>query len=630
MTSKDLALLKHRGPDDEGLYNDAHVSLGHVRLSIIDLSSAGHQPMVSEDARYVLVYNGEVYNYIEIREQLRAAGIKFTTDSDTEVVLKAYIHWGAQCLSHFRGMFAFAIWDTADKTLFTARDRCGEKPFIYYMDDDYFYFASEFKALVPLLPSMPRLDPSVVDMYLHYQYPPEPFTLLQGVRKLPMAHFGTLQVKNWTYDMDEYWNVNAIKADPTITKEDIKKELEDAIRLTLRSDVDVGVALSAGIDSAGIAAIAAKHYEGALHTFCVGYPGKPNYDERDEARAIAEHIHCPFNEVELATDEFVSRFPDFVSVLDEPVADIAAFGHFAVPNACKERGIKVLLTGLGGDEVFWGYDRIRTAVSLNQNIGPYKRIAKLIAPLMRIKSLYTLLFKLSRTVKIPGFLRVFFRKTLACVDQVAPDDQFVYMAVTGAPEFTKKMQVGEGWYGPAMKNIGKDNAYIPTAIRPDIKKEDVPVAIMDLHFRTWQVSNCLSLGDRVSMAVGVETRIPLLDAKLIEKVVARRKSHPDHNDGQKALLREILADLLPEQTIKRRKSGFITPGRQWVLGIARQYAPALMDGHLVQQGIMKKESAASFQPNPDNPGKMNGLYAIILLEYWYDAMTKIYQAHHSG
>ncbi len=618
LSNHDVNRLEHRGPDDHGIYNDQHASLGHRRLSIIDLSAAGHQPMQSQDGRYIIVYNGEVYNYLEIKERLISEGVSFQTHSDTEVVLKSYIHWGEKCLQQFRGMFAFAIWDKQEQRLFMARDRCGEKPFQYYMDDKNFFFSSEFKALVPLLPHMPRLSPSVVDMYMHYQYAPEPYTLLENVHKIPAAHYAVLDLKTWSLRITEYWNLLSIEADPAITKQDIRNELEESVRLTLRSDVQIGVALSAGLDSAGIAAIAAKYYPEPMQAFCVGYPGRPAYDERHEAQELAKILGCAFNEVELATDQFVETFPAFALLLDEPVADIAAFGHYAIPKSCAAKGIKVLLTGIGGDEVFWGYDWTRAAVSVNQNRLYFQALAHMLGPFMCIRSLYVLLVRLSRTRKIPAPFREFCRKLLACVDQSTPDDQLIFMAVTGAPEFIKNHPVGEGWYGPAMKTIDENNAYIPTQTRHGKAKDNIPIAIMDLLFKTWLTSNCLSLGDRVSMAVGVETRLPLLDARLIETVVAWRRNRPDHHDGQKAVLRDILSDVLPPATVNRPKSGFVPPVMQWISGISSQYGGFLKNGHLVQQGIISPQADISaLHPN--------ARYRLILLEMWYGAMADLHR-----
>jgi len=201
-----LAPIRHRGPDGEGLYHDNRISLGHTRLAVLDLSGQAKQPMLSHDGRYAITYNGEIYNYPELRSRLEAAGAKFVTRSNTEVALEAYRYWGKDCVTHFRGTFAFALWDTLEETLFLARDRCGERPLIYYRDAERFIFASEIKALAPLLPYKPELDPVTVDMYLHYQYTPEPFTLLQGVRKLPAAHTLTLTRDLPQAEPQRYWS----------------------------------------------------------------------------------------------------------------------------------------------------------------------------------------------------------------------------------------------------------------------------------------------------------------------------------------------------------------------------------------------------------------------------------------
>ena len=221
-------------------------------------------------------------------------------------------------------MFALAIWDKKNKNLFLARDRFGEKPLIYFWDSENFYFASEFKGLIPLLPSMPSLNMSVVDMYMYYQYAPEPFTLLENVHKLAASHYANLDLLNWTLKTTEYWNSTKIDGIQPIRKEDVKHELDNAVKLTMRSDVPIAVALSAGIDSAAIAAFASRHSKDALQTFCVGYDGRPSYDEREEARTIAEYLGCTFNEIEIQTSDFVKNFDRFAGILDEPVADIAA------------------------------------------------------------------------------------------------------------------------------------------------------------------------------------------------------------------------------------------------------------------------------------------------------------------
>ena len=303
-----LATLGHRGPDSTGVYTDRNVQFGHTRLSIIDLTAAGHQPMTSDNGRYVVTYNGEIYNYLEIRALLKTKGMQFNSQSDTEVILAAYEYWGSDCVKHFRGPFAFVIWDTDTKIVFLARDACGEKPLFYKLESDRLSFASELKGLIPLLRTKPDLNPASVDMYLHYQFVPEPHTLLMGVQKLPAGCTLMLSIHDWDAKLVRYWSVETVaESKPAIHKsnkmvDEIGLAVEEAVKLTLRSDVPVGIALSGGIDSGAIAVLAQRNYPEPMHAFCVGYPGRPKYDERAQARGLAESLGMIVHEVELPVD----------------------------------------------------------------------------------------------------------------------------------------------------------------------------------------------------------------------------------------------------------------------------------------------------------------------------------------
>lgn len=623
-----LTSLAHRGPDGQGLYHDNHATLGHRRLAIIDLTDQAAQPMCSVDDRYVLTFNEEIYNYIEIREFLAQHGHQFRTQSDTEVLLIAFQHWGKGCLERLRGMFAFAIWDKVEQSLFFARDRCGEKPLTYYLDDDVLIFGSEFKAIVPLFPQFPDLEPEVVDMYLHYQYVPEPYTLLKGVKKLGVGHFAEFSIKNWTLNIQKYWDLTYISADSSLTEQDLRDEIETAVQMTLRSDVPVAVALSGGIDSGLIAALATRHYPEAMHAFSVGYPGRPVYDERSRAKALADKLGCVFHEIEIPTDQFVKNFPEFVSILDEPIADIAAFGHYSVPQAAAAHGVKVLLTGIGGDELFWGYDWTRLAVELNQNRSFYDLSARALKPFMRSSYLAKQFHRVARTRKVPEGLRHFMRKVLAVCENTTPADQLCFMALSGSPEFTSQVAVGDGLFGPAMSNVTKATAYIPTDLRGMPSCDEVPLAIQKLLFDTWLVSNCINLGDRVSMAVGVEARLPLLDKVLIEKVTAWRRVNPDHQLGQKTILRKILSDILPSDILKRPKSGFVPPVMPWLKGVVERYGSYLSHGNLVSQDIIREDAINKLCLFEQDNVTAHTVYRLIMLETWYERMRQLARHTH--
>lgn len=621
LTSRDLSRLAHRGPDGSGIYENERVWFGHTRLAIIDLTDAGRQPMSSQDGRHVVTFNGEIYNYLELRKELESLGAVFSSSSDTEVLLHAYKAWGRDCVKRFRGMFAFAFWDEVNQSLFLARDRCGEKPLFYWRDNDSIVFASELKALVPLLEERPKLDLQAVDMYLHYQFVPEPFTLLTGVLKLPAAHTLTLTGENWEAKPERYWDIertNYVGAVPDNIEgilSSIREGVEDAVTMTLRSDVPVGVALSGGIDSGVIAALAQKHYPEPMHAFCVGYPGRPAYDERHQARALAESLGMIVHEIELPEDDFVNFFPDMVRILDEPIADPAAFGHYAVPKAAADEGIKVLLTGIGGDEVFWGYDWVARTAMIDQFMARNPSMHAL-GRIVGLPSLQRLLPRIAEQARVPAIVRQWASWLDAISDSRTPPGQLrFYMAVSG---FSTAFYLKQAVYGEGMRAIAPDIPFRPTDIGLRTP-EEIPAAVVRMLFDTWMVSNAVALGDRVSMSVGVEARLPFLDPLLIERLMAIRKRTPDHRLGQKAWLRAALKDILPKEVLIRPKAGFSSPGREWLSGVIRRYGQLLIDGVLVREGIIdaaKVQYAILDMPKQNFAGLFFS-YKLILLEMWY-------------
>jgi asparagine synthase (glutamine-hydrolysing) len=577
--------------------------------------------MSSPDDRYIVTYNGEIYNFLELRAELESMGEIFSTSSDTEVLLVAYKIWGNDCVKHFRGMFAFAIWDDENKSLFLARDRCGEKPLLYWRDGDRFIFASEIKALVPMLDVQPKLDLAAVDMYLHYQFVPEPYTLLNGVSKLPAAHTLMLTLDDWDAQPVRYWDVEHTSYDGLVPKDakgidkSICEGLEDAVLMTLRSDVPVGVALSGGIDSGVIAALAQKNYPEPMHAFCIGYPGRPAYDERHQARALAESLGMIVHEIELPVDNFVNFFPELVSIMDEPIADPAAFGHYSVPKAAAEQGIKVLLTGIGGDEVFWGYDWVARTAMIDQSMAR-NTLMHALGQWGAIPIIQRLLPRIAEHGHVPDIARRLAAWLDAFCDSRTPQSQLrFYMAVSSFPAaFDLKRDI----YGEAMRTVSVDNPFGPTNIGTRTESE-IPAAVIRKLFDTWMVSNAVALGDRVSMSVGVEARLPFLDSRLIERVMALRKITPDHMLGQKAWLRSALKGILPEEVLSRPKSGFTSPGRQWLSGVISKYGEILHDGALVGEGIIDKAKVdyiLTCMPHQNFPNLFFA-YKLVLLEMWY-------------
>lgn len=620
-----LAHLAHRGPDDSGVYNDDHAQLGHTRLAIIDLTEAGHQPMVGLHGRYVVTYNGEIYNYLELRAELEALGVRFTSHSDTEVLLAAYQAWGRECVKRFVGMFAFVLWDRQEQTAFIARDRCGEKPLFYQFDETRLAFASELKGLLPLLDERPALNPIAVDQYLHYQYVPEPTTLLQGVHKLAAGHSLTLSLVDWRVEPHQYWcvetaaQVSAASKNKTEILTEIREGLESAVKMTLRADVPVGVALSGGVDSGAIAALAQKNNAQPMHAFCVGYPGRPHYDERAQARELATSLGMIVHEVELPVESFVDFFPELVSIMDEPIADPAAFGHYSVPKAAAAEGIKVLLSGIGGDELFWGYPYVTEAVEFNQLACDHPALLGFARWLGTVGTSQFLL-KLSYYPRAHSMIRHCADVLQKLGDIRQPPEQLLYYLLH--PDFSGAYPFTQEVYGAAMQAVSRQTLFQPTA-HGTREREQIPAAMIRFLFDTWLTSNCLSLGDRVGMAVGVETRMPFLDANLIEKVMSLRAHEPDHGLGQKAWLRAALKGVLPEEVLARPKAGFQPPVQQWLSGVISKYGDLLRSGSLVEAGVIRREKVSQLLVQTASQG-WHGLffvYKLVLLEMWYQRVV---------
>ena len=625
LTAKALETLAHRGPDGTGVYTDDYVQLGHTRLSIIDLTDAASQPMRSRDDRYVVTFNGEIFNYLELKSELESLGERFASHSDTEVLLLAYKVWGRDCVKRFRGQFAFVIWDTQQKTVLLGRDPCGEKPLFYQRTAHRLTFASELKALVPLLESRPGLNVQAVDMFLHYQFVPEPHTLLVNVHKLAAGHTLLLSCEDWQATPQCYWSVEAVAEPKPHTTDtarilgEIRDAVEDAVKLTLRADVPVGIALSGGVDSGAIAVLAQKNYPDPMHAFCVGYPGRPKYDERAQARALAESLGMIVHEVELPVESFVDFFPQLVRIMDEPIADPAAFGHYSVPKAAADHGITVLLSGIGGDEIFWGYHWVTQSVELNQRVSRHPLLGTF-ANWLGSAAAQTFLYKLETNPHTPPALKPWAGTLRKLADPHKSPDQLLFYTL--AYDFSDAFGVKQTVYGPAMRNLTADNPYTPTAIgRRDHDK--IPAAVIRMLFETWLVSNCLSLGDRVSMGVSVETRSPFLDVRLIELVMAWRANNPDHRLGQKAWLRAALKGVVPDDVLARPKAGFQPPVREWLSGVVSRYADVLRDGQLVREGILAREKidyVCKTLPHKDWIG-MYFTYKLILLEMWYQKVV---------
>ena len=504
--------LRHRGPDGAGEFSAPHLFLAMRRLSIIDLQT-GAQPLCNEDRSLALVANGEIYNFVELRRHLEAKGHRFSTHSDCETVLHLYEEFGLEFVHHLRGMFALALWDSGRRRLVLARDRMGEKPLYLFERDGQLLFASEMKALLRsgLVPF--DLDPVAIDLYFHYQYVPEPRTPLQGVRKLDAAHLLTIEVDPWQISERCYWRMEdapPLEGDPAGL---IREELERISEMIIRSDVPVGVALSGGLDSSAIAALAARKYPGTMHAFSVGYPGRPPSDERADAQALADHLKMPFHEVELDTTGMAATFPELVWWRDDPIADISGHGYFAVMKLAGEHGVPVMLQGQGGDELFWGYDWVRQAAAES------KQKAALVEKGWRALPEYlsfeapgwlgprTLLKWAADGFGLGGGWERFQR------DRRTSKERMVFYDL--APDFGRAESDARAFYSPAFADRlnsarATDLFTFPQPWPP------VEIRLTRLICDTYLRENGIGQRRRLSMASSVELRLPLVDYRLVK------------------------------------------------------------------------------------------------------------------
>lgn len=606
--------LYHRGPDSEGFYRGGNISLAMRRLKIIDLAG-GDQPLFNEDGSIALVANGEVYNHVELRDELEKRGHTFRTHSDCETILHLYEESGDKCLERLRGMFAFALYDSKTENLLIARDRLGEKPLYYCRRESEIVFSSEMKSILAYLRKKGLdIDYNSVNMYLHYQYVPEPFTCIEGVYKLPAAHYMVVSLRDFSSRICKYWDYEDIKPVSGNPPELIRESFDDLCRIIIRADVPVGIALSGGIDSSALAVYAAKYYREKMHAFSVGYPGRPENDERIKAKELAKKVGLVFHDVELRTEDLVAMFPDLVYYMDDPIADIAAYGYYSVNRLAREHGVPVLLTGIGGDELFWGYEwttgligknilkqEIQSGNRTDPNLsyiwnaasGIQKR-EMLRNPIAGIKTLLkNIKAERSRLTENPG--------------------RFIYYDTL--PDFAYASEVLPDLYtDDVIGRIDEGKLYSFFTAKD---WDDVPLKICKFQMETWLYSNCVALGDRMSMASSVECRLPFLDYKFVELVFGLRKTYgDDYKLGYKRWFIEAMRDAIPEDILKRKKRGFTPPVEEWYRGVVNRYGRLCLEGFLVSNNIIKREGIADFISKAEKGKPLFVFYKLVLLEIW--------------
>lgn len=615
--------LSHRGPDDTGTHFESHVALAMRRLSIIDLDG-GRQPFTNEDGSLVLIANGEIYNYVELRRRLKSLGHRFTTGSDCETILHAYAQFGLECVEHLRGMFAFALWDSRRHRLMLARDRMGEKPLYLFQRDGQLLFASELKALLRSGVVPFELEPEAVDLYFYYQYVPEPETPLKGVRKLDAAHLLVLDVDAWRITEKRYWRMEdapPLEGDPARV---IREEFETVSELVVRADVPVGVALSGGVDSSAVAALAALKRPAGIHAFSVGYRGRPASDERAEAQAFAQALRIPYHEVEIETHNLVSFFPELNYWRDDPIADISGYGYYAVMKLARAHDVPVMLQGQGGDELFWGYPLLQQAAhesSQKETLGRHAlrasfRYLSLNSPPRLSRQ------ELTTWARDLGGLRSGWQRWQK--HRSSPRNQMVFYDLS--PDFRAAIEAAPDLFTRRfVEQIDDTNAAGLFTFPQPWPRVDVTLTrlISDTYLR----ENGITQGDRLGMASSVEMRLPLLDHKLVETVIGLRKTRTDVNLPAKTWLKEAVRDVLPDDVLRRPKRGFEPPVREWHDALFAAYGDSLRDGYLVQSGVLTPESGARLAQGAFPEGVTSPLsFKALVLEQWCRQMRSVESA----
>jgi asparagine synthase (glutamine-hydrolysing) len=587
--------LRHRGPDDEGIWRspDGAVGLAHRRLAIIDLSPTGHQPMPDVSGCLQIVFNGEIYNFQDLRRELAAKGHRFRSASDTEVILAAYHEWGTDCLRRLNGMFAFAIHDSSRKRVFMARDRAGEKPLFYRHTSGGLSFASELKALMADPTARRVIDPRALDYYLAVGYVPGELCILKGVKKLPPAHALTYDIESDRLEVWRYWELPAPSHDANATPEDLALELEgllrDAVKRQLIADVPIGIFLSGGIDSSLVTAYAAQVSSGPVKTFTISFPGHGQYDEAPYARLVAQHFGTDHMEL-VAEPATVDLLPTLARQYDEPIGDSSMVPTYLVSHLVRQHAT-VALGGDGGDELFGGYLRYNQLLRLET----WRRLMP-----AGVRSL--LASAASRGMPLGLYGRGF----LLRLGMRGPS------GLGGVPLFDYRTRL------ELLRHDGRGDtapeAYWACQPRPEWSPLQLTMAA---DFMSYLPEDILVKVDRASMLSSLEVRAPFLDYRIIEFAFGRV---PDPlkatTTERKILLRLLGGRVLPSALDLRRKQGFSIPMETWFQGSWGSYLQGVLaeaDSDLFDRRVIARlvqRQKRGYTTNSDR------LFALAMFEIW--------------
>jgi asparagine synthase (glutamine-hydrolysing) len=604
-----LSVMGHRGPDGQGVHLDGSVGLGHLRLSIIDLAT-GAQPLGNEDESVWITFNGEIYNFPELREKLLARGHKFKTHSDTEVIVHLYEEYGRDCVNHLRGMFAFAIWDSRQKRLFIARDRVGIKPLYYFASGDFLAFASELKSLLAL-EAVPRdLNEQAVDAFWCFNYLPGELTMFKGIRKLLPGYWMEVNAQG-RVTTHQYWDLNFSQRTDNVSLEAAADQLSELLRETIRqhmiSDVPVGFLLSGGMDSSAVLSYAARETDKEISTFTIGFDGKDIVDERPYARLMAAKFRSRHYETTISAKQFWDYLPKLMWHLDEPVCEPPAVALHYISELARKH-VKVLLSGEGGDEAFGGYPNYPNQLAL-------QKLRGLFGPLRGVVG--------SGAVALGQMTG---KSRWADYGRMLPLDlSDYYWSRVGSP-FLRESNTSSANYRSDFRSRLNGNSQ-ETFVRWLFDRvKDLPELhqMLYLDTKTWLPDDLLVKADKVTMASSLELRVPLLDHKVLEFAAALPPHFKVKGRETKHVLKAAFAKVLPQEIINRKKVGFPVPYGRWLARELWQSASDLLTApsSFVSRYFETSSIHAMLNRHRDTGSLQRELFSLVALELWHQGCQR--------
>jgi asparagine synthase (glutamine-hydrolysing) len=598
-----LDTIRHRGPDDEGVYLAPQIALGFVRLAIIDLAT-GHQPLSNEDGTVWIVFNGEIYNFHELRAFLLSKGHVFKTKTDTEVIVHLYEELGPQCVERLRGMFAFALWDQNAKTLLLARDRVGIKPLYYSLTDKAIVFASEIKAILSDPTIRRELAPEMIDRFLTFLYVPGEETLLQGIRKLAPGHY--LVVKDGKTEIRQYWDLRFSKPSEFLSLTDAEHELSnllaEAVELHMIADVPVGVLLSGGVDSTAVLSCAAERTDKEINSYTVGFADSGFADERPYAKLAAETFGSQHHDMTISAADFAEFLPKYVWHMEEPVCEPPAIAMYYVSKLAR-KDVKVLLSGEGGDEAFAGYNNYRSILWM-------ERLKRICPPLNS-----SMAWGLGRVNSLVYSTRM--AKYAPLMSATFPQ---YYYSRTSTPYRYSGNGIGELFSTDFVKSIDKEFTVEPVRrLFSAVKDESILDQMLYIDTKTWLPDDLLIKADKMTMANSLELRVPLLDHRLLEFAASLPPQYKLKGFTLKYIWKKALSKRVPDAILKRKKAGFPVPYESWLRNDLKDKVRSILtDRRTLQRGYFQRAAVERLiDANHERGAYSKEIFSLVALELWH-------------